>query len=139
MKYLSYILFSTLLINITAKSQEIHILNKKRKYEPNNTITIKVMNRSSKDLFYGISSEIKLNGGWKEFDGDVTEPPSKTEIYRNLRKGKSVIYHITFPNYIDGVLKNNDNLINMRFRLNYGISVKNLAKSFSDSILIVKE
>lgn len=139
MKYLFYILISTLLINITAKSQEIHILNKKSKYEPKDTITIKVMNQSSKNLFYGISSEIELNGSWKEFEGDVTNMPSKTEIYRKIKKGKSAIYHITFPSYINRVLKNNNNLINIRFRLNYGISIKNLTKSFSDPILIVKK
>jgi hypothetical protein len=138
MKKLMGILSPLLFFSLPTMSQSIQVLKNKDIYKVGDTINIKVENQSSNEIFYLIGSEIKLNGSWKEFQEDVFAGPSKVEIYRKIKRGKSVLYNIKFPGFFNNVLENNNNLLNIRFKLSYGVSFKKLNYIFSDSIQIIK-
>ena len=134
MKNLLLLLIVILATHCNTHSQ-VHFLTDKLKYEPTDSIKIKLINKGSESLVYVVGLEINIDNRWSELEGDILYRVPKGERWVKMEKNESITKSIVLPEYIiKNVKKNNAKL---RFRLKYGESADHYSLYYSEPITIL--
>ena len=135
MKIIVTIVVAIIVFNTSkSEAQKVFINADKNIYKSNDTIKLKIINKSLTDLVYVVGLEVNFNNKWVEIESDVSMMGMKIENWKPIKKGQIIINKIRLPDYIIKIIMKDKNKI--RFRMKYGLMFNKTRQVYSNIIKI---
>jgi hypothetical protein len=129
------LLYFFLVLSSSLAEQNISISTSKFKYKLNDTIPIKLTNKSDIDLYYALGEEQFFKGRWVELEPTINQV-GKIERIEKERRSTVKIIKVVLPNYCKSLIQIQSPL-KIRFRVKSGIDYNEMQTGYSEPIEII--